>query len=244
MIGDEDDIDGVEAGTEGQGTEGKDAAGGQQEAELPAEHADDEIDDGEPEVVAEGAKPTRGEARFQRLANETKAAREEAAAARQEAAELRRERAQQSNQVNEQQQREMLALMTPDERADYKIQQFERRQTHERQQERMQTQALLDKTAFDAKATIDPVYGKFKDEVESRFQEQMRQGRPVEREILLKLLLGERALSGARNPKPRQQARQRVDAQRVSPSGGRSDAATARGKAGDTPGDRLKDVYI
>lgn len=244
MDGDEDEIDGVEAGTEGQGTEGADPAGGQPEADLSPELADQEGDDGEQEVAAETARPSRGEARFQRLANETKAAREEAAEARREAAELRRERAQQSNQVNEQQQREMLALMTPDERADWKISQFERRQTHERQQERMQTQALLDKTAFDAKATIDPVYGKFKDEVETRFQEQMRQGRPVEREILLKLLLGERALSGARNPKAKKQASDRVASQRVSSGSGKGDAGSARGKAGDTPGERLRDVFI
>lgn len=244
MAGDEDEIDGVETGTEGEGAEGADPAGGQPEADLSAEHADTEADDGEQEVAAEPARPSRGEARFQRLANETKAAREEAAAARAEAAELRRQQAQQSNQVSEQQQREMLALMTPDERADWKIQQFERRQASERQTERMQTQAMLDKTAFDAKATIDPVYRKFQPEVEARFQEQMRQGRPVEREILLKLLLGERALSGARNPKPKQQARQRVEAQRVSPGGSKGDAATARNKAGDSPAERLRDVYI
>ncbi len=245
MIGDEDDTDGgIEPGTSGEGAAGQDPAGGQPEAELPAEHADDAADDGESEVAEGGERPTRGETRFQRLANETKAAREEAADARREAADLRRQTWQQQTQVTEQQEQERLALMLPHEQTAYQLTKMRREFDQQRHSDRMQTQALLDKTAFDAKATIDPVYGKFKDEVETRFQEQMRQGRPVEREILLKLLLGERALSGARNPKPKQAARARVDAQRVSPGGSKGDAATARGKAGDTPGERLRDVII
>ena len=109
----------------------------------------------------------------------------------------------------------------------------------------MNTAALMDKTAYDAKATINPVYAKFKDEVENRFQEQVRRGQPVEREIILKVLLGERALEGAGKSGPaRRQASRRVESQRVAPGSGRGDAPSNRGRAGDTAESRLKGVII
>ena len=245
-IGDEDEIDGVEAGTEGQDTAGQVAGEGDQESDVSPEHADPEADDGEQEVVgAEPAKqPSRAEARFQRLANETKAAREEAQQARREAEELRRQTWQQNSQVTAQQEQERIALMLPEERTTYQLSKMQQQFQQERAQDRAQTAAMMDKTAFDAKATINPVYAKFKDEVEKRFEEHSRQGAPVAREILLKLVLGERALEGARNPKPRQQAAARVGAQRVASGSGKGSAAAERGKAGDSAAERLKDVFI
>ncbi len=248
MAGDDEEVPDTETGTEGSDTEGQDTGGGNDAGEVSTEHADDQADDGEQNDQIEadaGGKPSRGEARFQRLANETKAAREEAAAARREAEDLRRQQWQQNSQQSEQQQREMLALMTPDERAEYRIKQFETKQAQERQQDQHRIASLLDKTAFDAKATVNPVYARHKDAVEERFQEQLRQGRPVEREILLKLHLGELALQGAaKSGGQRRQAQNRVQSQRVSAGSGKGDAATERGKAGDSPASRLKDVYI
>lgn len=244
MAGDDDEI--LETGTKGEVAEGQNAGAGDDEAEVSAEQPDLEADDGEPEVAVDAdAKPSRGEARFQRLANETKAAREDAAVARREAEDLRRQQWTQQSQQTEQQQREMLALMTPDERTEYRINQFRTEQTQQRQQDQHRIASLLDKTAFDAKATVNPVYARHKDAVEERFQEQLRQGRPVEREILLKLHLGELALQGAgKAGAARRQAAGRVQSQKVSAGSGKGDAATERGRAGDTPASRLKDVYI
>jgi len=243
--GDEDEVDVVETGTEGESTEGQDDGGGHQEADVPAEQPDAEADDGEQEVAATAeTKVSRGDARIQRLANEAKAAREEAAAARREAEELRRQTWQQNSQVTAQQEQERLALMLPEERTTYQLQKMQQQFDQARQQDRAATAALMDKTAYDAKATINPVYKKFQDEVEARFEQHQRQGAPVAREILLKLVLGERALEGARNPGPKRQAASRVAAQRVSSGSGKGSAATERGKAGDTPGERLKDVFI
>ena len=134
--------------------------------------------------------------------------------------------------------------MLPEERTAYQLDKMQRQFTQERMQDRAATAELLDQTKYDAKATINPVYAKFKDEVEKRFQEHKSQGAPVAREILLKLVLGERALEGAQNPKTRKQAAARVSAQKVSSGSGKGDAATTRGKAGDSPGERLKDVFI
>ncbi len=244
--GDEDEVDVVETGTEGQDTAGQDPGAGDQEGEVSPEHTDPEVDDGEQEVAAtEGAnQPSRAEARFQRLANETKAAREEAQAARREAEELRRQTWQQSSQVTAQQEQERLALMLPHEQTAYQLNKMQQQFQTERAQDRAATAALMDKTAYDAKATINPVYKKFQEEVETRFEQHQRQGAPVAREILLKLVLGERALEGARNPAPKRQAANRVAAQRVSSGSGKGSAAADRGKAGDSAAERLKDVYI
>ncbi len=243
--GDEDEVDVVETGTEGQDTAGQEPGAGDQESDVSPEHVDPETDDGEQEVAAVAdTKVSRGEARIQRLANEAKAAREEAAAARREAEDLRRQTWQQQSQVTAQQEQERLALMLPEERTTYQLSKMQQQFQQERAQDRAATAELLDQTKYDAKATINPVYGKFKDEVEKRFQEHKQQGAPVAREILLKLILGERALEGARNPKVKQQAANRVAAQKVSSGSGKGSAAADRGKAGDSPGERLKDVFI
>jgi hypothetical protein len=233
-------------GTESEGTPGQDQPGGDENSEVSAEHADQEADDGESEVDAEpAARPGRAEGRIQRLANEAKAAREEAAAARREAQEARRESAQRQEQQTEQQQREMLALMTPEERAEYRVNQMERRLTQQRQQDQFQISAMLDKSAFEAKAAVHPVYAKYKDLIEEQFAKQMAQGRPVEREILLQNHLGKLALDGAgKSGQAKRQATRRVESQRVSAGSGKGDTPSSRGKAGDTAENRLKGIII
>ena len=245
MAGEGDDEE-IVPGTEGQDTPGSDPGAGDDEGEVSAEHTDEEADDGEQEV--DPAPPQRGgraESRIQRLANEAKAAREEAAAARREAEEARRAAAQRQERESQEVYQARRALMTPEERTADDMAQLRREFAQQRQQDQMTTAALMDKTAYDAKATINPVYAKFKDEVEDRFQDLARRGQPVEREILLKVLLGERALEGAGKSGPaRRQASRRVESQRVAPGSGRGDAPSNRGRAGDTAESRLKGVII
>lgn len=243
MAGEDDEE--IVSGTESEGTEGQDPAGGEPEADLSAEQSDIEADDGDQEVADEPvAKPTRGEARFQRLANETKAERQRADRLEQELREARQERWQRQQASSEEERQARRALMTPEERITDDMQAMERRFAATRQQDQMSSAAMMDKAAFDAKAATRPVYAKYASEVEERFQDQLRQGRPVEREIILKVLLGERALSGASDQKARRQAKGRVDSQRVSASSGKGDSPSARGKAGDTAENRLKGVII
>jgi hypothetical protein len=111
--------------------------------------------------------------------------------------------------------------------------------------DRAQLHFVLDKNAFEAKATVHPIYAKYKDEVEKRFQEQLAKGQPVEREVIFKFMLGERSLEGAlKAPRQARQAQRRVENERVAASSGRSDQASQRGRAGDTAESRLKDVLI
>ena len=242
----EGDDEEIVTGAESEGTEGSDTPERDEDSEVSAEHPDDQADDGEQDKVdAEPAeKQTRGQARFQRLANDAKEAKAEAARERAAADELRRAQAFRQQEQTEAQQREMLALMTPEERAEWRIKNMETRQAQERHQDRMQMASMMDKTAFDAKATVNAVYAKYASEVESRFQEQVRKGAPVEREILLKVILGERALSGASSSKPRKAAERRVEGARVASGSGKGDSPSNRGKAGDTPESRLKGQFI
>lgn len=244
MAGDDDDLE-IVTGTESEGAGGQDADTEGTGAEVPAEQSDQQENDGEQEVAAQPEKgATRGENRIQRLANERAAEKARADRLEQELNETRRQtwQAQQTRTREEHEARR--ALMTPEERMQDDMAAMRRQFDAERQQDRINTASLMDKTAYDAKATINPVYAKYQDEVETRFQELAKRGQPVEREILLKVLLGERALAGAANPKPRKAAESRVASQRVSAGSGKGDTPTARAKAGDTAESRLKDVFI
>ena len=239
-----------DSGPNGEGTEGTEPREGSdgEGADDAAEHVDDTEDDGESGSVDEPAARarSRAETRFQKLANEAKAARDDAAAARAEAREIRNRETQRDQHLSAQQEAERLALMTPEERADYKISRFEERAARERQNSELGMQLQMDKVSYEAKATLNPVYAKYADEVEKRFEEQRAQGRPVEREVILKFILGERALNGASSSTKRAKAQgdRRIQSQRSGGGNSRGDVASQRGKQGDSAEKRLKGVYI
>lgn len=250
MIDDEDDEDEILDGTEGEGTEGADDAGGDEEASLSAEHPESASDEGAAEKggeVAEGEKPqrTRGQNRFQTLSNENKQLKERLDRQERERQEERRQQWQQNQARTEAEERERLALMTPDERADYRISQMERRTNETLRQSQLQTNIHLDRNAYEAKAAVNPVYARYRDEVEAKFQEHLARGAPVEREVILKYLLGEKALNGAgKSRDAARRGRARVERERVPPAGGKGDASSQRGRVGSTAEERLKDVLI
>jgi len=210
-----------------------------------AEHVDAEADDGEQEQVDEPApRASRGETRFQRLANEAKAAREEATRVRSELSELRRAQQQSTQQLTAEQEAARLAVMTPEERADYKLNAATRRFEQQASVLAFNSHDASDKALFEAKAVSNRVYAKYKDEVEDKLQELRSQGQNVPREQLLKWIIGDKALATAANPRPAQKAAQRVAAQQVKPGTAKGDAASQRGKTQDTPEKRLSGVFI
>ncbi len=238
--GSDEDVTGA-----GSDTEGQDPGAGDDGSEVPAEHPDDGEAPGQRGVDDE--KPSRGETRIQRLANEAKAAREEAAAARREADTLRRSQQQASQHLTEQQERERLALMTPEERTTYQLDRMQRTTQQQLREMEFRTQNLTDKAAFDAKATIHPTYQKYQEEVEDKFQDLLQKGTPTDRETILKFMLGERALQNASISKLRKAAQagqNRVAAQSTKPTNAKGDAASQRGKAADGPEKRLAGVFI
>ena len=253
MLGDDDEVNGgpeVDEDITGTGgePEGSDAGGGDDGSEVSAEHPDGEVPAGERGVDdGDGKAPTRGETRFQRLAYETKAGRAEAAEARREAAELRRSQAQASQHLTEQQERERLALMTPEERTGYQLDKMQRSTQQQLREMEFRTQNLTDKAAFDAKATIHPTYQRFQGAVEDKFQELLSKGTPTDRETILKFMLGEKALAAAnpnRAKKAAQAGQNRVAAQATKPGSAKGDAASQRGKVADSAEKRLQGQFI
>lgn len=254
MVDDEDDDVQVETddeerepGSEGEGTEGQDAAGRDDEGDLPAKRADDEGGEGEPPARRSASDETqpRGSARFQRLANENREYRERLDRIERDRENERQQWQNQQRQLNEAQERDRLALMTPDERLDYYRARDRNEVRQEMQQLRLQTAMQTDKAAFDAKATVNSVYRRMQSAVEDMFAEQVRKGQPTDRETILYHLLGKQAVSGAGNTKTRQQARRRVENQRVAPSSGKGDTARRSGSTRmSTAEERLKDVLI
>jgi hypothetical protein len=250
MIDDDEDDDAIDTGTGTESTSapGQDAGGRDASPELPAEQPDDREVDGQPQPTGAGepAAQSRGGARFQRLNDENIRLRDRLAQVERETAEARRAQWANNAAVNEQQERERLALMTDSERADYRINKMERDLAARSNADRMQLQLMMDKRDFDTLARLHPIYAKHRDEVEARFNEQLARGQPVERQIIFENLIGRRAIEQAVNGvKQARQGRQRVAAQRVEPASGRGDTASQRTtRARSTVEERLKDVFI
>ena len=250
MADDEEDVAHVEPPEDASASEepsGQDGSGRDEEGDLPAERAAEEGDDGEPPSRGAGeheAEP-RGSARFQRLANDARTAREEAGKARQELEEFKRQQWQREQQIQEREDRERLALMTPDEKADYRITRFEQAQRQRDGQRDMEVMARLDKADYAHQAAIDPVYKRMQTQVEQTFQDQMRLGKPTDRRTILAYLIGMQALDGAANPgAAKRTARKRVESQTVKPSRPAGDQAAPASRKVSTSESRLKDVLI
>lgn len=233
-------------GGDGAGAEGQDTERRDDDAPIPTEQPDSGADDGEPQSSAAGERTgqSRTSARFQQLNNDNKELR-----AKLESIERERRQEQQrqwtaQQNLTEQQERERFALMTDAEKNEYRIAKMEQSFRQQTTQASVQMQVMADKIAYDAKAAVHPVYSKYQDQVEREFQSLLQQGKPVEREIILKNILGTRALEMANNGKQRRQAERRVANQTVGASSGKGDAASARGKAGDSPEKRLQGVFI
>ena len=233
----------LEPGTGGDGTGGEDEPRGDEDTQVSAEQPGDGGDAGEPQPAVPG-KPTReqrGSERIQRLVTEQ-------TQLRNELEQLRRERQQwQQNQQQqtEQQERERLALMNPEERAEYRITQHERRMDARLRQSELTNQATMDKASYDAQAASNPTYKRYSAEVERMFAEQMAKGAPVDRITILKHILGAKALEGAAAaPRQRRAANTRVERERVAPSSGKGDQQRPSTRRMSTAEERLKDVLI
>jgi hypothetical protein len=253
--GDEEIVDGVEtdpanppSSPESQEPSGQDAPAGDDDSEVSAQQPDDTEDDGEPqprtERGAEAAPQSRGAGRIQRLANEAKEARERADKATRELEEFKRTQWTQQRQQNEALERERRALMTPQEQTAYDLAQLQQRQTAFENNVLLRTEMATDKINFDANCRTDPFYRRYQDAVNQRFDEQVAKGRPVDRETLLRQIVGDEAVNSARNNAHRRAANGRVNAQKVKPSNSKGDQAAARSKTGSTAEERLKGVLI
>ena len=232
---------------DGDEPEGQDGGGGDDEVDDPAELSGDDVDDGEQDVdEPTRRKPSRSEARIQRLAAERAADRAEKEQLRRELAELRGTVHARTQNETAEQEGARLALMTPEERSEYRLNKATENHRRDMANLAMRLEDSSDRSAFEAKATVDPVYRRHAAEVEQRLTALRQQGQNIGREHLLRYIVGEKALERARKDGNRHERRgkEAIERERVKPGNGRGDVQSRRGKEADTPRKRLEGVII
>jgi hypothetical protein len=247
---DEDSGDGAESeGASGSDDGSHDDDEGEVSAEQPdASSADD---DGAQEATGdeeEGqVKPrTRGENRWAALSRKNRELEERLRRAEAAEREAQNRQWQERQNYDAQQEREYLATLTDGEKAQYFYEKGQRELAQARTRDSIRMEAMADKIEFEAKASVNPLYAKHKDEVERMFQAQMTAGRPIKRELILDYVIGRRSREAAvkSTQKARTQGQRRIAAQRTRPVNAKGDTASTRGRTGSTYEERLKDVEI
>ncbi len=209
-----------------------------------------QADDGDAEEEGGGGeevrlKPSRAETRFQRLANEAKTAREEAAQVRREADELKARLARLERPLDQPKEptADEMALWSPDQIIDYKLNKATSKFEQTLGQLQFQTYESGDKANFKALCAVDSVAARYADEVESRLAELRSKGQNVDRERLLTYIVGEKVRqrgSGAKK-KQAQDGERRIARQRVEPASAKGDTEAPR-RGGKTLEERLEGI--
>ena len=123
------------------------------------------------------------------------------------------------------------AIMTPQEQIAESLRESEARWEQRMQGFQLQTVETQDRTAFQAKAAVNPVYAKWAPKVEGKKAELAAKGQMVDRETILKYLIGEAALDRLNSKEGKrevQQAQTRVANARVKPTNSASDTQATR----------------
>lgn len=137
-----------------------------------------------------------------------------------------------------------LALMTPEQIIDYKVDKALGRfkQTNERAQ--VATANAADKASFDTLIMGNQTFRKLAGEVERRHSEMMRAGTYPKREVVLMYLLGERALKMAQESgKQNTERERRVARQTTRPASPGGDVRVER-RGGKTMEQRLENIPL
>lgn len=142
------------------------------------------------------------------------------------AADLAREEAEEQARIE---------LMTPAQVARYYAEKSERRIAQALQANQFQTQDRIDKQAFDALASGNPLLARVAPRVEQVLASERQQGRNTDRLIVAKFILGDELLSrrAAQLPRQRAGAQRRVAGQTTRPANGAGDGQRPTGRQGD-----------
>lgn len=233
-------------------TEESEVSTEEETTEEPEEETGEEVGEpeGEPE---EPVKPTRGETRQQKLANELREERERRIRAEALAEERSRTKPAVSASAEDaaRQRAEKLALMEPEEKRAFLLQEKIDKMEQDQILTKLQMQDGMDKSAYDAKATLNPIYAKHAAKVEEKLAEMRRGGMNAPRETVLRYLIGEEALSSTAKKKPasaKKAAAERVAGAKTKPVSARSDATGKKSSGGDESLEdletRLKNVML
>jgi len=174
----------------------------------------------------------RSETRIRTLVEENRRKDTELADFRRRLDELTRQVAQPAPQRETPEQRAArFAVMTPQEQISESLRESEARWEQRMQGFQLQTVETQDRTAFQAKAAVNPVYAKWAPKVEGKKAELAAKGQMVDRETILKYLIGEAALDRLNSKEGKrevQQAQTRVANARVKPTNSASDTQATR----------------
>lgn len=158
-------------------------------------------------------------------------------------------RGQQPRQTGEtpEQRAQRHALMSPAEIMDERLREAEQRFEARINATTFMNAEMSDRTAFQAKAAVDPIYEKWGPKVEALLAERAAKGQPpVEREVAIRWLLGDTMLKqrGSKEGKREvRDAQRRVASQRTRPSNSGSDTQAQR-RPRDSVERRLENVQI
>lgn len=227
-------VDGLEEILDGAGNEAETNAGTEHEQDAVGDDDEDPAEgDGaeaeEEEIAAAGEeveKPrSRAAERISRLSNEAREAKEEASRVRRELEEFKAAQRQTAQQESPEQAAQRLALMTPEERLEYKLDQAERRNQQTMQAMSFQMQDTSDKAAFSSLCATDAIASRYADRVETKLREIRAAGQNVNREALLDFMVGQdiRSKGGAARAKQQKEGNRRIERQGVKPTNSRGD---------------------
>lgn len=201
----------------------------------------------EPEQTRSDRQPSRSESRIRTLIEEARQAKQAAADAMRRLDELQRRVEQPRTQAETPEQRAArFAMMTPQEQIAETLRESEARHTASMNAMQMQMLDTADRTAFQAKSAVDPLYAKWGPKVEGKLAELRAKGQNVERVVLLKFMIGDAALERRGSKEARTEVRaaqRRVNAQRTRPTNAGSDTQAQR-RPGASLERRLENVQI
>lgn len=254
---DQDDVRGAPEGGEqpdtddqidDAGDEGIDDAGSETDGE-----ADDGTDVDEGGDLDGGLAPQRGrkESAVARLRARTQAAERAAQEATRRLDQLQHGQNTAEIQRRQEEYRAWVATLTPEERAEERSKQLERRLTGELRRTQFALGDQADRNEFQAKAQTSQAHAKYADRVEEFLASERRQGRDVKRETVLAYLIGLDALKKVTTTGTRRQNRAQAAIARETtrPTSTRGDAPAGggRGRDGNTKAARearLRNVQI
>ena len=170
-------------------------------------------------------QPSRAERRIQQALREAKEAKERTAALEQQLAQRTAQPVESPSA-----RAERLAMMDPDERHNYELNELKQSVTGELAQIRFQTAESADRTAYEALCARSPVASRFRDQVEDYLTNARKTGWNAPRETVLKYLIGERALAnaGRANGKAARKAGENIQRQAARPGNARGDQSPGR----------------
>jgi hypothetical protein len=210
----------------------------QDEQETDPEEAEGEPEEAEPEAAGEQDRqpgeqrqPSRRDSRIETLTNSVKEERQRRAELERRLDSLLAGQVKQPSLGESQEQRaQRLALLTPEERITETLRESEQRHAVEMRTLQFSIADGNDRAAFEAKATVDPLYAKWKSRVDEELGKLRQQGQNVDREKLMDYLIGKNARESRQKNGNQQRvaAGRRVAAQRTRPSNSGSDTSTTR----------------